>query len=219
MPSPREFGASNLCPTHAAFPNSAKPAEFGSVRFSRVGHNLEVQLPGRVHFRNARFSQVSLPGTRQFQIVPNPRSTSRLSPTLELHFQTVPSLRSTSKLCPAREKWARLNCAQPARSERFQIMPNPRKTSKLCPTRELHFQIAPNLREAGTFPACRAREKPALLNCAQPAQHFQIMPNPRAALPNCAEPTQHFQIVPSLREAGASKSCPARDKRAVPNYA
>jgi len=94
-----------------------------------------------------------------------------------------------------------------------------RKTSKLCPTRKLHFQIVPSLRETGTFLACRAREKPALLNCAQPAQHFQIMPNPRAALPNCAEPTQHFQIVPSLREAGASKSCPARDKRAVPNYA
>ena len=218
MPSPRAAlrCTSKLCSTHAEVLNSAKPAQFGSARFSRVGHNLEVQLPGRVQFGSARFSQVSLPGARQFQIVPNPRSTSRLSPTLELHFQTVPSLRSTSKLCPAREKWARLNCAQPARSERFQIVPNPRKTSKLCPTRELHFQIAPSLREAGTFPACRAREKPALLNCAQPAQ--QIMPNPRAALPNCAEPTQHFQIVPSLREAGASKSCPAREKRALPNY-
>ena len=218
MPSPRAAlrCTSKLCSTHAEVLNTANPAQLGSARFSRVGHNLEVQLPGRVQFGSARFSQVSLPGARQFQIVPNPRSTSRLSPTLELHFQTVPSLRSTSKLCPAREKWARLNCAQPARSERFQIVPNPRNTSKLCPTCELQFQIAPSLREAGTFPACRAREKPALLNCAQPAQ--QIMPNPRAALPNCAEPTQHFQIVPSLREAGASKSCPAREKRALLNY-
>ena len=147
MPSPRAAlrCTSKLCSTHAEeILNSANPAQFGSARFSRVGHNLEVQLPGRVQFGSARFSQVSLLGTRQFQVVPNPRSTSRLSPTLELHFQTVPSLRSTSKLCPAREKWARLNCAQPARSERFQMMPNPRKTSKLCPTSEkrAHFQRA-----------------------------------------------------------------------------
>ena len=41
-------------------------------------------------------------------------------------------------------------------------MPNSRSTSKSCPTRELHFQIAPSLREAGTLSAAAG---PALFAC------------------------------------------------------
>lgn len=48
-------------------------------------------------------------------------------------------------------------------------------------------------------------------------QHFQIVLNLRAALPNCAQPTQHFQIVPHPRIT--PKLCPAREKRARPNCA
>ena len=57
----------------------------------------------------------------------------------------------------------------------------------------------------------------ALLHCAQPTQHFQIVLNLRAALPNCAQPTQHFQIMPHPRII--SKLCPAREKRARSNCA
>ncbi len=163
-----------------------------------------MQLPGRVQFRSARFSQVSLPGTRQFQIVPNPRSISRLSPTLELHFQTVPSLRSTSKLCPAREKVgasklcaarekrALPNCGQPTKN--FETVPNPRAAlpnyAQLA--RSGHIYGVPSPREAGASNLCPTRA--ALPNHAQPASCTSKLCRTYAALPNCAQPARSGRV-------------------------
>ena len=100
-------------PQEAGLPNCAQPASCASklcrtrkLHFQIVPSSREAGAfklcPARVR-------------SRRFQLVPNPRGTSKLCPTRELHFQIVPNSRSTSKLCPARVlHFAALpNCAQP----------------------------------------------------------------------------------------------------------